>query len=331
MKIYPDKLPAMLHGAQRGLWMVSGDEALLVSENADAVRASARRAGCAEREVHFIERGFDWSALQQSLDSRSLFAERRLIELRLPTGKPGDQGAATIAALAERADPELFILIVSSKLGAAANAAWVKSVETHGTHVTVFPLDAERLPQWLGERCARAGLDLDAAAVAALAARVEGNLLAAQQEIDKLALLHGGGKLTADALNELVTDSARFNVNQLIEAVLRGDAVRALRTLAGLRAEGEELTLLLWNISREIEALQAEKAGAAKRLWRPPAQARAFDTALRRLARIPLARLSFRLMRVDRMLKGRMPGEPWDELSQLAAEFCGLRMPLVRR
>lgn len=331
MKIYPEKLASTLQGAQHGLWLISGDEPLLVGESADLVRAVARKAGCTEREVHFIERGFDWMALQQSLDSRSLFAERRLVELRLPTGKPGDQGAGVIAALAERADTDMYVLIVSAKLGASASAAWVKAVETHGVHVTVFPPDAERLPQWLRERCARAGLDLDSAAVAALADRVEGNLLAAQQEIDKLALLHRGGKLTVETLNELVTDSARFDVNQLMEAVLRGDAVRALRTLAGLRAEGEELTLLLWNFSREIEALQSEKVGDGKRIWRPQAQARAFDLALRRLARIPLARLSFRLMRVDRMLKGRMAGEPWDELAQLAAEFCGLRMPLLRR
>jgi DNA polymerase-3 subunit delta len=330
MKIYPDKLAATLATARCGIWLVAGDEPLQVAECADAVRAAARRAGCAEREVHFVERGFDWSEFRQALDSRSLFSDKRLVELRMPTGKPGDQGSKLLAEVAGRADQDLFLLIITGRLSAPVGQ-WVSAIEARGVYVTVYPPEGARLAQWLAGRCQRAGLNLDDDALQWLASRVEGNLLAAQQEIDKLALLHGSARITADAMQAAVTDSARFDISQLAEAALRGDTARALRTLSGLRAEGTESTLVLWSLAREIEALVNERAGNSKRGWRPPALTQAFETALRRLARIPLARLSFRAMRVDRMIKGRMPGDPWDELAQLAAEFCGVRMPLVRR
>lgn len=329
MKIHPQKLASTLQSAQGGVWLVAGDEPLQVGECADAIRRAARAGGCDEREVHFVERGFDWSVLQQSLDSRSLFSARRLVELRMPTGKPGDQGSALLADIAARRDNDLFLLVLTDRL--SATASWVTAIETHGTYVTVYPPDAARLPQWLAGRCERAGLQLDDDALQWLASRVEGNLLAAQQEIEKLALLHGTQRVSLADMQASVADSARFDVWQLAEAVLRGDAARALRTLAGLRAEGTEPTLVLWSLAREIEALVTERAGGGKRGWRPPAQLAAFEAALRRLARIPLARLSFRAMRVDRMIKGRMAGDAWDELAQLLAEFCGIRMPLVRR
>ncbi len=330
MKIYPDKLAATLQNARGGIWLVAGDEPLQVAECADAIRGAARRAGCAEREVHFVERGFDWSEFRQTLDSRSLFSDKRLIELRMPTGKPGDQGSKLLSEVAGRADQDLFLLVLTERLSAPVGQ-WVSAIESNGVYVTVYLPEGARLLQWLAGRCQRAGLNMDDNALQWLGSRVEGNLLAAQQEIDKLALLHGGERITADAMQAAVADSARFDVSQLAEAALRGDAARALRTLSGLRAEGTESTLVLWSLAREIEALVNERAGNGKRGWRPPALTQAFETALRRLARIPLARLSFRAMRVDRMIKGRMAGDPWDELAQLATEFCGLRMPLVRR
>jgi DNA polymerase-3 subunit delta len=330
MKIYPEKLAANLQSVQCGVWLVSGDEPLQVAECADAIRAAARLASCAEREVHFVERGFDWNAFRQSLDSRSLFSERRLVELRMATGKPGEHGGRMLAEIAARRDADLFLLILTDRLsGPAAN--WVAAIESNGTYVTVYPPEGTRLLQWIAARCRRAGLSLDDDALQWLVSRVEGNLLAAQQEIDKLALLHGAGNISAAAMQDAVADSARFDVAQLAEASLRGDAARALRTLAGLRAEGTESTLVLWSMAREIESLVNERAGNGKRGWRPPALTAAFEQALRRLTRIPLARLSFRAMRVDRMIKGRMTGDPWDELAQLATEFCGIRMPLVRR
>jgi DNA polymerase-3 subunit delta len=330
MKIYPDKLASTLKPARGGVWLIAGDEPLQVGECADAVRAAARQAGCDEREVHFIERGFDWNALRQSLDSRSLFSSQRLVELRMPTGKPGDAGAELLAEVARRGDPDLYLLVVTDRISGTA-PAWVSAIAEHGTYVTIYPPDAARLPQWIAARCERAGLQMDEDAVQWLTSRVEGNLLAARQEIDKLALLHGNEQVTVTSLQAAVSDSARFDVSQLAEAALRGDAARALRTLAGLQAEGTEATLVLWSLAREVELLTAERAGEPKRSWRPPSQAAAYDSAVRRLARIPLARLAYRTMRVDRMIKGRMAGSAWDELAQLAAEFCGIRMPLVRR
>jgi DNA polymerase-3 subunit delta len=333
MKIYPEKLDAALREQRSRQWLVSGDEPLLVSECCDAIRAAARLADCGERVVFFVERGFDWAALREAAASLSLFATRRLIEVRLPSGKAGTEGSALLAqALSDTASADWWLIVTGRLDSATQSAAWVKAADAQGIWVTVYAPEAQRLPQWIAARCQRVGLQADDDAVQMLARRVQGNLLAAQQEIAKLRLLVSGSRLDVDAVQNAVADSARFDVDTLIVAALRADAPGALRTLAGLRAEGEEPTLIVWALAREIESLlavsngreQANNSRGGGGRWRPPALAAAFESAQRRSAKLPFTRLAARLTRADRMIKGRLAGDAWDELALLAAELAGL-------
>jgi DNA polymerase III subunit delta len=310
MKLSLEGLPAQL--AQRLLpaYMVSGDEPLRVGEATDLIRAAARAAGFGEREVFFIERASSiWEDVQQAARSLSLFASRRLIEIRLPTGKPGVTGAAALLRLIAAAGDDLLVMVVTGKLERETqNSEWVQALTARGAWLPVWMIDLAHLPQWLRQRARAAKLSLSEEAIAMLAERCEGNLLAAQQEIDKLALLWpSGSAVSAADVAASSADSARFDVFQLGEAVRAGDAARALRILSGLQSEGGEPVLTLWSLLRELRAAQAANA------------------------RLPFARLTVRAGRADRMAKGQAIGDPWDELALLAVELCGLRtLPLLR-
>src|SRR5665213_2982722 len=253
MKLTLEGLPAQL--AQRLLpaYMVSGDEPLRVGEATDLIRATARAAGFSEREVFFIERASSIREdVQQAAQSLSLFASRRLIEVRLPTGKAGVTGAAALLRLIAAAGDDLLLLVITGKLERETqNAEWVQALQARGAWLPVWPIELARLPQWLRQRARAAQLSLSEEAIAMLAERCEGNLLAAQQEIDKLALLWpGGSTVSAADVAASSADSARFNSSQLGEAVRAGDAARALRILGGLQSEGAELVLVLWALVR---------------------------------------------------------------------------------
>ena len=323
MKLTPDSLNAQL--AQRLLpaYLISGDEPLLTGEAADAVRAAARQAGFTEREVHFIERAADWEEVRASAATLSLFGARRVLEVRLGSGKPGAAGNAALVALAGTRDPDTLLLVLAPRLDRdAQNAEWVRTIESGGAWVPVWPVDVERLVGWLRTRARRLGLEADDEALGLLAARTEGNLLAAQQELVKLTLLAHSGRVSGEAVRASVADSARFDVFQLGEAVLEGDAPRALRMLAGLRAEGTEPTLALRALTKALRDVWSARAGEA----RPPAwqrQAAALASAVARAPRLPFEQLALRAGRADRMIKGRLTGNAWDEMALLAAQMCG--------
>ncbi len=323
MKLTPDSLNAQL--AQRLLpaYLISGDEPLLSGEAADAVRAAARQAGFTEREVHFIERSADWDEVRASAATLSLFGSRRVLEIRLGSGKPGVAGNATLSALGAARDADTLLLVLAPRLDRdAQNAEWVRTLETHGAWVPVWPVDAPRLVGWLRARARRLGLEADDEALELLAARTEGNLLAAQQELVKLTLLAPAGRITDAAVRASVANSARFDVFQLGEAVLEGDAPRALRMLAGLRAEGTEPTLALWALSKALRDVWSARAGDGRAAaWQR--QAAALASALKRAPRLPFAQLALRAGRADRMIKGRLAGNAWDEMALLAAQMCG--------
>jgi DNA polymerase-3 subunit delta len=310
-------------------YLVSGDEDLLVSEACDAIRAAARQTGYTDREVHFPERNADWSDILASAGSLSLFGDRRVIELRF-SGKAGKEGGAALQSLIAREGDDILLLLITPRLDVAAqNTAWVKAVEAKAVWLPIWEVGPRQLEGWLSQRLRAAGLEPTADAVTLLAARVEGNLLAAQQEIEKLKLLVPAGRLDAAAVLTAVASSARYDVFALGEAVVTGDAARALRILAGLRGEGTEPTLVLWAISRELRNLWSMKQGDDPARRPGPrltsAQLAALERARPRAARLPFARLSSRALRADRMIKGRLAGDPWDELTLLCAEFCGLR------
>ncbi|HEY8508262.1 MAG TPA: DNA polymerase III subunit delta [Steroidobacteraceae bacterium] len=328
MRLTSDSLAAHLEQRLLPVYLVSGDEPLLCGEAADAIRARAKAAGFTERETHFMERGADWNDVRASANNLSLFAERRLIEVRLPSTKPGVAGAAALTSLVQSKDPDRVLLITAPRLDKdAQNAEWVRAVEAEGALVQIWPVDPGKLVGWLRARFRKAGLQATDDALEVLAERTEGNLLAAQQEIDKLCLLAGSDQVTAEDVLASVADSARFDVFQLSEAVMAGDADRALRILAGLRAEGVEATLVLWALikaQRDIWAALHAPPGQRPRAW--ARQAAALERALRRAPKLPFARLADRAERTDRMIKGRTPcGDPWDEMALLAAEMCGAR------
>ena len=318
MKLTLEDLSTRLAERLLPVYLVSGDEPLLVGEATDAIRARARSLGYAEREVFFIERSSAlWEDVRQAGQALSLFTSRRMVEIRMPTGKPGVTGAAALLKLLQAAGDDLLVIIITGKLERETQGSeWVQAVQQRGGWLPIWPVDRTHLPQWLRSRFAAAGLSAADDALALLAERSEGNLLAARQEIDKLAmLLPRGAKVSLAEVAAGSADSARFDVFQLGEAVRNADAARALRILGGLQAEGAEPLLVLWSLAKE---LRLQQAGA-------PSAARA------RAQRMPFARLATRAGRVDRMAKGLSAGDPWDELALLAVELTGLRsLPLVR-
>jgi DNA polymerase-3 subunit delta len=327
LRLSAEQLPAALARSVAGVYLVSGEEPLLVGEAADAIRAAARAAGYADRSVFFIERGFAWDELRHASQSLSLFAERRLFELRMPTGKP-DKGAQALAELASRPPPDVVCLIVTGKLDKkASDAAWVRAVEQHGVWVAVRAVPTAALPAWLRERATRLEVDMEPAAAQLIVDRVEGNLLAAQQELEKLRLLANGAPISADLVLRSVGDSARYDVFQLAEAAAAGDAARALRVLLGLKSEGVEPTLILWALVRELRGLwqarernrlRSSARGSAWNLAATPS-----PRALARLNQLPLPRLLRQAGHTDRVIKGLAMGDAWSALTGLTGGFAG--------
>jgi len=324
LKLTSDSLAAHLAERLLPAYLISGDEPLLKEEAADAVRARARVAGFTEREVYFIERAGDWDELRAATANRSLFGARRLIEIRLPSGRPGAAGGAALVALLERHDPDTLFLILAPRLDRDAQGAeWVRALEARGGWLQVWPVDPQRLPGWLRARAGKLGLEANDEALELIAARTEGNLLASHQELAKLALLAPAGAVTPATVMASVADSARFDVFQLSEAALAGDAARALRVLAGLRAEGTEATLVLWALSKALrDVWNARQGGGSERTPPWQRQSAALAQAVRRAPRLSFTALARRAARADRMIKGRTPGDAWDEMALLSAELC---------
>lgn len=310
-----------------GIYLISGDEPLLVGEAADSVRASARAAGYADRRVFFIDRTFAWDELRLATHSLSLFAEQRLFELRMPSGKP-DKGAVLLAELAARPAPELLFLVITDRLDKkSSDAPWVQAIEKHGTWVSVAAVDTAALPAWLRSRAKALRIEIDADASQLIIDRVEGNLLAAQQELEKLSLLSNGRSIDTDLVLRSVGDNARYDVFQLAEAAAAGDAARALRVLFGLKSEGVEPTLILWALVRELrgmwqarerERLRSSARGSGWNLAATPS-----GRALSRLKKLPLTPLLIQASYTDRIIKGIAAGDAWDALTGLTGAFAG--------
>ncbi|MEP6483802.1 MAG: DNA polymerase III subunit delta [Rudaea sp.] len=325
-----------LAGAElKPAYLIAGEEHLLVLEAADAIRARARALGFNERDVLDVDAHFDWDALARAGASMSLFASRRLIDLRLPTGKPGKEGSDAIVEYCENPPPDTVLLIVCNQWSKQQQGgAWVGAVERIGVVVPVWPMKVEEFPDWIAQRMASRGLKPDRGAIEALAERVEGNSLAAAQEIDKLALLHGSKPLNAETLEELVTDSSRFDVFKLVDAALEGDASRTVRVLQGLRAEGEAVPALMGWVLNQLQliarlAANANLAAAFRNEHIYPARERVYRQALQRADRMHWEKCLIQAARVDRLSKGRGWGDPWRELERLMAAVAMPRAKLL--
>jgi DNA polymerase III subunit delta len=309
------------------MYLVSGDEPLLVGEAADAIRAAARASGFADRQVFFIDRSFSWDELRLASHSLSLFAEKRLFELRMPTGKP-DKGAAVLCELAAHPLPDLIFLVITDKLDKkSSDAPWVQAIEKHGAWISVMPVDTAALPAWLRARAKMLRIDVEPEAAQLIVDRVEGNLLAAQQELEKLALLANGEPIGVELVLRSVGDSARYDVFQLAEAAAAGDAARALRVLLGLKSEGVEPTLILWALVRELRGMWQARDRARFRSnargsgWNLAANPS--PRALARLKRLPLAPLLLQASLADRVIKGLAPGDAWSAITGLTGALAG--------
>ena len=333
LAVRADQLDTHLARGLAALYVVHGDEPLLALEAADAIRAKARAEGYSERDVHLVERGYDWSRLAASAASLSLFATRRIIELRVPSGKPGTDGAEAIGAYCARLPQDTLTLVTLPRLDRAGqSSAWFGALAAAGVVVNVFPVDRKQLPLWIGARLARQKQRASEAALAFVADCVEGNLLAAHQEIQKLSLLHPAGELSFEQVRDAVLDVARFEVSQLSEAMLAGDRVRLARVLDGLAGEGEAPPRVLWVMAEDVRAVARVQAGLATgrnvadllreaRVW-GDARQRLVGTAARRMAREALEAALAHAAAIDRTIKGLAKGNPWDELLRLGLRFA---------
>lgn len=256
MKVQANQLSSYLGKSLAPCYLVSGDEHLLVAEALDSIRETARARGFTTREIHVATQGFDWNQMLVASGNLSLFAEKQIIELRLPTGKPGRAGGQAIVDMVGQLDADTLFIVSTPKLDrGSTNSKWAKAIDAAGVSVPVWPVGIRELPGWIANRMRREGLDPDRGAVTLIADRVEGNLLAASQEIEKLRLLLGEGKVTADDVSRAVANSSRYDVYKLVDAALAGDARRALKILAGLNAEGVEAVIIMWALTRELRTL----------------------------------------------------------------------------
>jgi DNA polymerase-3 subunit delta len=339
LKVNAENLSTQLSRKLPRIALVSGDEPLLVGEACDAIRAKARQDGYTERELYFVERGFDWQTIKMASRSRSLFSDRKLIEIRLGGAKVDQEGSAAIIELAETQADDITTLIIVDKLdGRTQNAKWVTAIDGNGLLVQVWPVELSRLPAWIRSRMTERGLQVESEVAAMIAERVEGNLLAAHQEIEKLALLHPGSKIDASIALDAVADCARFDVLQVGIAAMSGHASRALRILDGLREEGTDATVILWGINKDLQWLarvahlvrsgqSPDNAMNSEYVWRP--RQSAMKQALSRL-KLPAIQMLLRdATNVDRTIKGARRGDAWLELQALVARLSGVRMKRV--
>ena len=327
MPLRAEQLEGHLAKGLASVYAIHGDEPLLALEAADAVRAAARRAGFTDREVLQPGRHFDWSEFQHATASLSLFGGRKIVELRLATGKPGADGAAAIAGYCDRPSEAVLLVLSMPRLDRATQAsAWFAALARAGIVVDIWPVERSRLPAWIAERLARQKQRASREALEFLADRVEGNLLAAHQEVQKLALLAPEGEIGLEQLREVVANVARYDAYTACEAMLAGDAPRYVRVIDGLKSEGEAPSLVLWALSEELYALERIQAGAAagrsvddlmreNRVWGP--RQRPMKAAAARVKPAAVRRALAHAARLDRAIKGVGQGEPWDEFLKL--------------
>ncbi|MBS0543798.1 MAG: DNA polymerase III subunit delta [Proteobacteria bacterium] len=333
MILRPDQLSASLAKPLGPLWIVHGNEPLLVLEAADAIRAAARRQGYDERETLVVGQGFKWDSLALAAGNLSLFGGAKLIDLRIPTGKPGRDGGEALQRYAAAPPAQTLTLVTLPELDwQARKTGWFKALTDAGTALEFNAPERERLPDWIARRLAVQEQSAPPEALAFIADHVEGNLLAAHQEILKLGLLHPKGALSLEQVQDAVLNVARYDIDMLRQAVLEGDPARCARLLEGLRAEGAAPPLVLWALANEARSLATLRAGQdegqplpallkAERVF-DERRKQAVTRALGRLGSPALRATLLHAARIDRMIKGLVPGDVWDEFLQLSLRLA---------
>ncbi len=331
MLITSEDLPRHLASGLKPLYVVYGDAMLLAIEAADSIRNAARAAGYDERETHIAEQHFKWHELRNSAQSLSLFAARKVLDLRIPSGKPGLEGGKALQDYCENLSDDVLTLITLPDLDKTAkNSKWFGALQQHGVMISADDIPRGALPRWIAARLKQQEQTADNATLEFLADRCEGNLLAAFQEIQKLALLFPAGTLSFEQVKDAVMDVARYDIFKLSEAMLNGDAARYARILDGLRAEGTATVLVLWAISEDIRMLgkvllaiqrggNLNNAMRDARVWGP--KQKLIENASRRLKLAHIERSMLQAARLDKIIKGLRQGDVWDELLQLGLRF----------
>ena len=331
MRISSEQLPQHLKRGLAPVYTVFGDEPLLALEAADRIRTRARADGYGEREVLTVEQHFDWAQLDMSARSQSLFAARRILELRIPNGKPGVEGGKALQAFSTRLPPDTVTLIALPELDwRTSKTSWFEALDAAGVTIEAKQVTRAQLPAWLAGRLRDQQQSADDETLAFIADRVEGNLLAAYQEVQKLALLFPASPLTFDQVKDAVLDVARFDVFDLGGAVLTGDAAHLARMLDGLRGEGAAPPLVLWAIADEIRTLgrvvaqldagrPLAQALRDARVWGP--RQKIIERHARRFNLPQIEAALLHAARIDRIIKGLAKGDAWDELLKLGLRF----------
>ncbi len=335
MKLTADQLTGHLQQGHLPVYIVTGDEPLLIEESCDLLRSALRSKGFQEREVLHVEGHFKWEYLLECANALSLFAELKLIEIRLGSSKVNKAASDIIQEYIAHAPAENVLLIIADKIdGATKKSAWYKAIESKGASIELWPVEVQQLPGWIRHRASLQGFKLDDAAVQLLCDRVEGNLLAAKQELQKLQLLYPSGTLTAEMIIESVSDSSRYDVYALMDAVTLGQSERCIKILNVLRQEGTEPPVVLWALTREIRTLysiiQGQQRGLSyetlcqkERIWGKRKQ------TLKRCAdKLNLTLLESLLQsshELDQMIKGLAVGSPWLHLTDITLSLAGSR------
>jgi DNA polymerase-3 subunit delta len=328
MQLRAEQLKQHLQKQLLPLYLVYGDEDLLVQEACDAIRSRCREQGCSEREVLQVSgTTFDWNSLLATSSEMSLFADRKLIELRIPSGKPGAEGSKALVEYLENPAPENILLIISGKIEKqSVRSKWFTTLDKAGATIPVYSVKPNQLPRWMKQRLQQLGLQIDDDALQLLCDRIEGNLLAAAQEIEKLRLLTGGDRISAGHIHQTVADNARYDLFSLVDHACAGRADEAFKMLHGLRAEGTESAIVLWAVARELRILyqcqfdikNGKPMGQvlqARRVWdsRQPL----ISAALKRHSLDSLTDLLQQAAQVDHSIKGLAERDPWDRLGEL--------------
>jgi DNA polymerase-3 subunit delta len=328
MQLNNERLLSSLQKKLAPIYWIASDEALLVDEACSAVRATAQKAGYLERQVITVTPHFDWNTLLFNTQTLSLFNQQRLFELHFPSGKPGDAGSKALQAYANHLPPDTILLIITGKLPSNTQASrWYQAIDKVGIITQIWPIERTQMPSWLTQRLQQAGLKTTPEGISLLLEHVEGNLLAATQEIKKLQLLYGSGHLSTENIEAAIVDVARFDIFKCVDSALQGDALRTHRIINNLQREGIDATLLLWSLSRELRQLVRFAHGSLQghSLDKLLQEQRVFEKrkplykrALARHSVQEWQELLIKAADIDEIIKGIRLGDAWDELQQLA-------------
>jgi DNA polymerase-3 subunit delta len=336
MRIKPEQLTATLQKGLLPIYFISGDEPLQLGEIADAIRKTAKQAGFENREILSVETGFEWSQLAFAADSMSIFAEKKIIDLRLPSGMPGTEGAKALSNYCDRLPEDTLLLITAGKVaGSSLKSKWLEALDKKGLIIQVWPLEGQDLLRWLEQRLHQRGLSTDTESLRILASRIEGNLLAAAQEIEKLYVLYGTGKLSSQQIFDVVADSSRYDVFKLMDCVLAANVSRILKVLSGLRSEGIAPPIVLWALTRDARLLIKIKLALSQgqnkelvfknnQIWDKRKQL--VSNALNRLSDHDLNEVLVLSAKADRQIKGQERGDVWEILLATCLKLASIQV-----